>query len=241
MNGTAPDPETVRLRRLLDVQDRERLLIAYDIHDGLAQYLTGAILHLEACRPEELPGRAGPEVSESLRLLRRATAEARRLMSGLRPPVLEEGLEKALAALVAAAREDIPEATLTGGLDGLSLPPAVEMTAFRIVQESLTNARRHAAASRVAVSLTVVGGDLHVIVSDDGRGFEPEHVPSGRLGLEGIQLRAAAVGGRARITSSPGTGTVVEAVLPLPAAGRRANAGTPGGPAGSGGLPDRVE
>lgn len=237
MNGSPPDPDATRLRRLLDIQDRERMLIAYDIHDGLSQYLAGAILHLEACRPEELPGRAGPEVQESLRLLRRATAEARRLMSGLRPPVLEDGLEAALAILVASAREEIPQAALAYDLGGIRLPPTVEMTLFRIVQESLTNVLRHAAAARVNVDLSVVGGDLRVVVSDDGRGFEPHAVPTGRLGLEGIQLRAAVAGGHARITSRPGAGTVVEAVLPVPSGSRR----PVGGNADSGGLPNRVE
>jgi signal transduction histidine kinase len=229
MNASPPDAETVRLRRLLDIQDRERTLIAYEIHDGLSQYITGAVLHLESCRPGELPDAVAAEVDEALRLLRQAAAEARRLMSGLRPPVLEAGgLGEALATLVASAREDIPAATLAFSLDGIQLPPWLETTIFRVVQESLTNARRHAAAGRVDVSVAPIDGGLRVQVSDDGRGFDPDGVPSGRLGLEGIRQRVLLTGGHATITSRPGEGTLVEVVLPIA-----------GG--SSGRLADRVE
>jgi len=217
MNASTPDAEIVRLRRLLDIQDRERTLIAYEIHDGLSQYITGAVLHLESCSPQELSGDATTEVAEALRLLRQGAAEARRLMSGLRPPVLEGcSLEEAIASLVADARGDIPLATLTCSLAGIQLPHWLETTVVRIVQESLTNARRHAAASRVDVTITTVGRDLHVRVSDDGRGFDPATVAPDRLGLEGIRQRVLLTGGRAAIMSHPDGGTRVEVVLPMP-------------------------
>jgi len=217
MNACPPDAESLRLRRLLDIQDRERTLIAYEIHDGLSQSITAAVMHLEACRPEELPGEAAAEVAEALRLLRQAAAEARRLMSGLRPPVLEGGgLEEAIITLVAAARADVPTATLDWSLAGIQLPRWLETTVFRVVQESLTNARRHAAATRIDVTVRPVGDELHVGISDDGRGFDPATVPAGRLGLEGIRQRVLLAGGQATIMSRPGEGTLIEVVLPIP-------------------------
>jgi signal transduction histidine kinase len=115
--------------------------------------------------------------------------------------------------------------------DGLvrELPPGIRTTAFRIVQEALANVRRHAGARSVEVALGERGGGLHVVVRDDGRGFDPSAPEEpGHLGLRAMPERAELVGGRLRIESGPGRGTTVEVWLPLDAGVSDEAAGTPG-------------
>ncbi len=208
------------LRRLLEIQERERRLVSYEIHDGLAQYLAGALMHLQA-HEHALPAdaRAG-EFQQGLRLLQAATEESRRLIGGLRPPALDElGIVAAIESLVAEASADVPRISFTHELSGDRLPPQIETIVFRIVQEALSNVRKHAAARTVEVAVSRTGGRLHVRVSDDGRGFDPAAVPEDRFGLEGIRQRCHLTGGEPRITSKPGAGTTIEVALPIPGAG----------------------
>jgi PAS domain S-box-containing protein len=208
------------LRQMLEIQERERQLVAYEIHDGLAQFLAGAMMHLQAL--EHAAGPAGPsrELHESLRLLRAAVDESRRLISGLRPPTLDElGIVEAVDSLVADARIDVPQVTFTHDLPPGRLAAQLETTIFRIVQESLSNARRHANASRVDVVIAATGAEPHrrirASIHDNGVGFDPTAVPDDRFGLEGIRQRARMLGSEAVIRSAPGQGTTIEVDLPL--------------------------
>jgi two-component system sensor histidine kinase UhpB len=204
--------------QLVETQDRERQFLAYEIHDGIAQYLAGALLHLQAF--EHAAGTPlGPEFAEGLRLLTKAAAEARRLIAGLRPPELDElGVLEAVESLVDEARADIPTVSLTQDLGPGRLPAQVETTIFRIVQEALTNARRHAAATSAEVSLKREPDGVRVCIHDDGAGFDPERVPADRFGLEGMRQRARLLGAEPTITSRPGQGTTIDVILPVPAA-----------------------
>jgi signal transduction histidine kinase len=240
--------ERTVLRKLIETQERERQLVSYEIHDGLAQYLASALMRLEACSaalatagPRASPALAACEqdCEEGLRLLRAALVEARRLINGLRPPMLDElGIVEAIESLVSDARIEIPEVIFTKPDALPRLPPEVETTIFRIVQEALTNARKHASARRVNVALEPVATSmpgrrgaaftgLRVAVSDDGRGFDPATVPTACFGLEGIRQRARLFGTEASIKTRPRPaagsptrgdpgGTVVEVLLPLP-------------------------
>jgi two-component system, NarL family, sensor kinase len=204
------------LRRLIEIQERERQLVSYEIHDGLAQYLAGAIMHLEAWQHAlgEHPGVG--ELREGMRLLHAAADEARRLIGGLRPPALDElGIVEAIESLVSDARSEVPELSFTHDLPGPRLPPAMETTIFRIVQESLSNVRKHAEASSARVELARHGDVVTLRVSDDGRGFDPGIVPEDRFGLEGIRQRSRLMGGEPRILSTPGQGTTVAVRLPV--------------------------
>lgn len=207
------------LRQLLEIQERERQVVAYEIHDGLAQYLAGAMMHFQAL--EHAAGRPPPhDLREGLRLLTAAADESRRLISGLRPPTLDElGIVDSVETLVRDARIEIPAVTFTHALPAERLAPHLETTIFRIVQESLANARRHAGASRVGVTIDRIqsppGPRIRVVVTDDGKGFDPVTVPPDRFGLEGIRQRARLLGAEASIRSQPGTGTTVAVDLPL--------------------------
>ena len=206
------------LRRLLEIQERERQLVSYEIHDGLAQYLAGALMHLQACQ-HLCPPAAAREFDQSLRLLQAAAEESRRLIGGLRPPALDElGLLEAVESLVEEARTDIGSVTFAHAMPGDRLPPQLETSVFRIVQEGISNARKHSRARRLRIELTRSADSVRILVADDGRGFDPTRVPEERFGLEGIRQRSRLLGGEPRITSAPGAGTTIEVTLPAPPA-----------------------
>jgi len=215
------------LRRLLAIQERERQLVSYEIHDGLAQYLAGAIMHLQAWEVAlgDHPGMA--DLHKGVRLLQAAADEARRLISGLRPPDLDElGIVEAIESIVADARTEVPTVTFRHDLPHGRLPPMLETTIFRIVQESLSNVRKHAAASTARVELRREENRVRIIVSDDGSGFDPARVGEDRFGLEGIRQRARLCGGDPLIRSRLGHGTTVDISLPIPAEPEAGGEGT---------------
>ncbi len=207
------------LHQLLDFQERERKLIAYEIHDGLVQQLTGALMTFQSL--PQAPG--GDDTSARDRfeaasgLLRDAIGEARRLISGLRPPVLDEsGLGPAMAILVDQQnRRGGPRIDLVSDLGNQRLAPLVETAAFRIVQEGLSNACRHSRAEHVDVKLHTDGKRLNVEIQDSGKGFDPNHVGMDHFGLQGIRERARLLRGTAEILSAPGEGTTIRVTLPV--------------------------
>jgi signal transduction histidine kinase len=207
--------ERTMLRQHLELEAQERQLVSYEIHDGLAQYLAGALMHLQSLeRRAVIPGNA--DLHEALRLLRRATDEARRLIGGLRPPTRDDhGLVGAIEALVAEARTDVPEVVFEHPPAVARIAAPLEAALYRIIQESLSNVRKHAAARHVRVTLEQTPERIRADVWDDGTGFDPSQSTTGRFGLEGIRRRAALLGGDARIESSPGRGTRIHVDLPI--------------------------
>ena len=201
--------EQQSLRRTLDIQERERRLIAYDIHDGLVQYLTGALMHLEsfAASAYAAPGDAPPDYDRGIDLLREALAEGRRLISGLRPPILDErGIVAALEYLVSEVRPEIPQIEFMNNTQFGRLTPAIEVAIFRIAQEAITNVRLHSGAQRAQVELVQHDEWVRLVVRDWGRGFDPATVQEERFGLQGIRQRARLLGrfGRRRKRTRPG-------------------------------------
>jgi beta-phosphoglucomutase len=210
------------LRRLLDLQERERQLIAYEIHDGFAQQLVGALFRLQGFRqtlardPEE--AWKGFDVVEQL--LSRAIDETRRLITGLRPPILDEmGVLDAVEYLIYEHRKQGgPEIEFDRDATGERLAPPLENAVFRIVQESLNNACRHSRSERIHVSIVRRGGRICIDVRDWGVGFDPAAVEEHRFGLQGIRERTRLLDGSVVIESAPGKGTHVAVELPLASA-----------------------
>ena len=201
--------------RLVSAREEERRRLRRDLHDGLGAQLAGLTVQTGVLRsliPKD-PAAAEVLAGELRTELRTAIADIRRLVHGLRPPALDElGLVGALQRL-----------TETVGADGLRidvdvpgalppLPAAVEVAAYRVVQEALTNVVRHAEARSACVRLTVDAEALTVQVTDDGRGL-PTEVVAG-VGLASMRERAAEMGGTCRVEAGPGGGTRVLAVLP---------------------------
>jgi len=207
------------LRHLITTQEKERQLISYEIHDGLSQYLIGAIMLLEA--QEHAASKEGvvsiEYLQDSIALLRKAAAESRRLIQGLRPTMLDElGIVEALESLVADARSSIASVEYSHPMSLSRFTPDVETAIFRIVQESLSNITKHSKAQTASVLLEQRGEhELAVIVVDDGVGFDMSALPEGRFGLESIRQRSRLFQREALISSSLGRGSRIEVVLPL--------------------------
>jgi PAS domain S-box-containing protein len=208
------------MRQLLRAHERDRQLTAYEIHDGMIQDITGALMQLESLAADETRARADglpARLDAALATLRRSLAEGRRLLSGLRPPILDE------QGVVMAVRYLIAEPTADGDLHvdfevDVSfdrLDPLLEATVFRVVQEALTNVRRHSRAAKAQVKLLQRGRVLEVTVRDWGIGFDTSHDYENRFGVEGIRKRAMVVGGRVEIESKLGQGTRVYVEFPL--------------------------
>lgn len=207
------------LRQLLNAHERERQLVSYEIHDGLGQYLAGAVMRMEALG-EQLPDDGGPcrdQWELSLHLMKSALREARRLISGLRPPILDEyGIVSAIEYLIQEPRGiDPPQIVFSNRVQFKRLSPILETTIFRIVQEGLNNSVRHGKARHVEIELAEHDGRVRLAIRDDGVGFVPEKVQGKGYGLQGIRERARLLGGKACFRSRPEGGTVVDVDLPL--------------------------
>jgi signal transduction histidine kinase len=207
------------LRQLLDLHERDRQLMAYELHDGFCQQLTAAMMKLQAYQhlrkvdPEE----GEKQFERALGWLGQSITEARRLIGGLRPPILDEsGIVTAVDYLVAEAAEDRGVRVLFNqNLGAKRLAAPLETCLFRVIQESVRNARRYSKSNRVQIDLLEDAGHIVLKVQDWGVGFEPDQVESGHFGLEGIRERVRWLGGEAQIQSAPGEGTTIKVRLPL--------------------------
>ena len=210
--------ERATLRRLLESSDRDRKLTAYEIHDGFAQHIAGAKMQLEAASriADENPEAAARAYQRGQELLTRGLAEARRLISGLRPPILDEaGVVAAIEHLTRdPTMQEGPEVGFVFDAKFGRLPPLLENTIFRIVQESVTNARRYSESDTVRIRLTRKNGRIQLEIEDWGIGFDPDHIAETSFGIGGIKERARLLGGQATIDSAPGKGTRIVVELP---------------------------
>jgi PAS domain S-box-containing protein len=215
----ALEKERRTLQHMLQASDHERQLIAYDIHDGLAQQLAGALMHLQTFDhlKDEDPPQAAAAYQAGMALLRQSHFEARRLISGVRPPILDEsGITAAIAHLVHDQSVDRgPKIEFRSKVAFNRLAPVLENAVYRIVQEGLTNACKHSKSPKVRVGLIQHGERVRVEIRDWGIGFQPKTVKKDCYGLEGIRQRARLLGGRAVIQSAPGKGTRIRVELPL--------------------------
>jgi PAS domain S-box-containing protein len=209
------------LRAMITAHERDRQLLAYEVHDGLVQYITAAVWHVESVLENGTLDEASRKtLTDSQGFLRTAMIEARRVMSGLRPPVLDErGIVPALEYLVAEnTTTEGPRIDLACDVRFRRLDPLLEGTLFRIVQESLNNVRKHSGATAVTIQLAEQSNRLLLTIVDNGCGFEAGKTPRDRFGLQGILKRAELLGGSATIQSEPGCGAKLTVELPLIAA-----------------------
>ena len=205
-------------RRLFDAQEEERRHLARELHDEVGQALTAAKINLQS-----VTGNGGSahlaRLQETTAILDRLLGQVRKISLDLRPSMLDDlGLVPALRSLldqqgrrasvaVRLSAENMPE----------NLDPEIQTTCFRIAQEAITNVLRHAHATHIDVDLRRENGKFRLLIRDNGLGFDagsPQAQTVG-LGLIGIKERAALIGGRAKIISSPNKGTTIEVFLPL--------------------------
>jgi PAS domain S-box-containing protein len=204
------------LEHLLQVQEGERKLVAYDIHDGFVQSVIAAVMHLDALgtdkdvKPATLAKLAAP-----VRLLRDSIEEARRMISGLRPPILDEqGLVAAIEYLINERSVQGTRIIFEHTVDADRLDGVVEGSLFRIVQEALSNIYRHSRAAEASIKLSSRDERLLIVIEDSGVGFDPANVSGRQFGLRGMRERANLLGGTVTIRSAPGEGTRIEVEIP---------------------------
>ena len=203
----------------LHAQEEERRRLARELHDDTAQALASLMVRLRLLERAD-PAELGQRVVEFLAVLARALDEVRRMAYDLRPSMLDDlGLTPALETHLreVAGRSGLQVHFRSSGLD-VRLPNEVELVVYRIVQEALSNAVKHAQASEASVELCLTGRTLDVLVIDNGHGFDVAATLASRergLGLFGMQERATLVGGELNVISQVDAGTRVQATITL--------------------------
>ena len=208
---------TVDQRELLDqltaVEQRERLLLAEAIHDDPIQRIVAAVLRMDTLR-STLPARENQELDELAGMLETAVDRLRTLIVALTPPDLTDGLGVAL--------RDVAEGIFVGttttislvGVTHVGLTASTKATAYRILREALVNARKHARAQHITLTLRETDHRVIITLVDDGAGAATLDAGPGHLGLATMRGRATNEGGHLEITSEPGGGTTVTLTLP---------------------------
>jgi two-component system, NarL family, sensor histidine kinase UhpB len=226
MNGMLDTVERYRAQlhslsmQVVNAQEEERKRIARELHDDTAQVLTAQLLRLKTI--EAVGANLDPDgLSQLIDMTAEALEDVRHMAHELRPPSIDDlGLHASVESLTAQFRErfGIPIRYHYEG-SKRRLPAGIEIAMYRIIQEALTNVAKHSKATSANVQ---IGADEHVVwakVEDQGIGFDPQNfdrTDGSGLGLFGMQERTALFGGKLKIDSAPGRGTIVSVQIPLP-------------------------
>jgi signal transduction histidine kinase len=196
---------------VIRTQEEERRRIARELHEEIAQTLAAA----QITEMLAVDGSGGPD-AKNLGLLRRTIDQIRDLTLDLRPATLDDfGIVEAIRSHLAAVSLRTGLALRLDADPGIGrLLPELETACFRVAQEAVANAVRHAQAREVRVRLRHAGRKLTLTVADDGRGFDLAAAAGPGFGIPLMRERAALAGGRLRVLSNPGEGTVVRMILP---------------------------
>jgi signal transduction histidine kinase len=210
------------LRHTVKAQESERKRIARELHDDSLQTLSALIMSVEMCRlhPEMMTAERIVQMKETVS---KVMQEMTKVIQNLRPTVLDDlGFEAGISWLI---ERNLKERGITCFLNLHELveeriPPALQVTLFRIFQETTTNIARHAAAENVCIAMKNDDRTFIMSIEDDGKGFDTrtvfENTMTGRgLGIMGMKERAAQVNGRFTVCSAPGQGTMVWCSVPL--------------------------
>ena len=217
-------------QKLEATKEEERRFLSRELHDELGQTLTALKLRLQLGERTTAPASnlTNPMI-EPIALVDDLISRVRKISVDLRPPLLDEvGLVSALRVYLDSQAELSGltielQADEAGAGASSRLPSDLEIACFRVVQESITNALRHAGGRRIKVRIVRSATAISLSVADDGRGFDPgtldEAAANGHLGVLGMRERVRARGGRFELTSAPGAGTTVEVDLDAPPPG----------------------
>ena len=217
-------------RRLLAVTEEELQRVVLDIHDGPVQSLFAALGQLARLRERlaaaDAPEGWGPPLDLAESLLEASLRDIRQIVTTLHAPEFTDHPVGALVEALAVQHEALTgtEVTLVVADALPTVAPIVKIAVYRVLQEALSNIRRHAGSSAAAVRLSVQQGQLHLEIEDDGHGFEPPPLDGPEateqqrhIGLRGMRERAVMVGGAMTVESRPGAGTRVRVRLPVDA------------------------
>jgi len=218
--ATAQSVAEDKVRGSIEAAERERGRWARELHDESLQSLAGLRVLLSTARRKALGADSDGLLAKAIEQVDDTIAEMRRLIADLRPPTLDElGLAAALGALVERLKwGEVLAVELRTNLAFDSsrqtrLLSQTEDTVYRLVQEALNNAAKHAETDRATVEVSEDGESIRVRVADEGRGFDPDSETDG-FGLRGMRERVALAGGALEVRSAPGAGSVIEATLP---------------------------
>jgi signal transduction histidine kinase len=208
--------------RLESAKEEERSHISRELHDEFGQTLTAAKLNLQMLRSVTADSAVAQRLEDSVTMIDGMIRQARNIALGLRPPLLDEAglvaaLDHHLEALAGRSGVRIEFDAANGGA---RIPPEMNVTVFRLVQEAVNNALRHAQASNIRVTLSEEANALRLIVEDDGIGFDREAVAQRtkrgeHLGLLGMTERVRSAGGELLLDSRPGSGSRIEVRIPF--------------------------
>jgi two-component system sensor histidine kinase UhpB len=210
---------------LIQAQEDERQRIARELHDDTGQVLTLLLIRLKLLESNPGAETVRPQIEELRALISSAIDQVRRLALNLRPPTIDQlGLLPALRSLVATFTDGAGlHVTLEAPREPIALTRERTLAVYRVVQEALTNAAKHADAHNISVTVRREGDWLVATVRDDGRGFTPEAFTRRRqqpasgagVGLFGMEERARLAGGALSVQSAPGRGASVTLRAPL--------------------------
>ena len=220
--------EQLRVRQLLaqavHTQEEERKRISADLHDSVAQWLAAASYRAQTVNAL-LSGNDSDEAQDELAAMEstidKSLKELRRVVTGLRPPALDElGLSHALRQSLEDLKTDGVDCQFSEVGTPVRLPSSTEIAVYRMVQEALTNVRKHADATKVNLRLQCQADKLLVEVRDNGRGFNLSQtldsaISVGHMGMLGMKQRVEALGGDIKIKTSEGAGTTITLRLPI--------------------------
>ena len=206
------------VRRVVAAQEEERRRLALELHDETGQALTSILLGLKAIGGAQSKEDAAHAEAEVRALVVQALQDVRALAVELRPSALDDfGLGPAVERLAHTFGERSGIGTSVETHLEARLPPEIETTLYRVVQEALSNIVKHAGAQHVSIVIAQRGATVAATVDDDGQGFDEANIRADAIGLTGMRERLALVGGTLEIESAPGGGTTVAAQVPLPA------------------------
>jgi signal transduction histidine kinase len=212
------------LAQAIHAQEEERQRISGDLHDGVAQWLAGASYRaqtVDALLAGNGSDEARGELATMESIIDKSLKELRRVLTGLRPPALDElGLSHALRQSLEDLKTDGMDCRFNEVGTPVRLPSSMEIAVYRVVQETLTNIRKHANATKVNLRLQFQPDKLLVEVRDNGRGFDLSQtldsaISVGHMGLLGMKQRVETLGGDIRIKTSEGAGTALILSFPI--------------------------
>ena len=217
------EDRTRLLKRTNSAIESERNRVARDLHDGPVQGVSAASLSLEAVLLMLQANDIEKAVDTLIKVRGQLSEEAdnlRRLMSNMRPPILEErGLVPALKETLSRFGKEQSVRTEFRSRSLVEVPADLETLAYRLVQEALTNAHKHAHATMVTLTVDAVAGQLRVEITDDGDGFDPtkarDYLRAGKVGLASMRERIELANGTFMVRSTEESGTTIVATLPL--------------------------
>ncbi|MBN2239366.1 MAG: GAF domain-containing protein [Dehalococcoidales bacterium] len=212
------------LGQVVLAQEEERNRISIDLHDSVAQWLVAVSYGIQTYRhalPEEEAEKARAELTDMEKTITKSLKELRRVVVGLRPPSLDElGLTHSIQQILHELEADGIQVQYFQTGNPVRLPSSIEIAVYRVVQEAITNIRKHAKATRVKLDVGFHEDGLQVEITDNGHGFNLSRtldsaITVGHLGLLGMRQRADMLGGRMDIRTSEGVGTTISFDFPV--------------------------